>query len=108
LFSDEHKGVAPVKITVLYVTNPSTFKILKKGQFIFQIAPSHKAKRHETHVPTIHNQFWCGNLRERDNLEDLGVDWRKMYIYEWIFKTRNSTAWTGLNWLTKWTRGGIL
>jgi len=49
---------------------------LKNRQFIFQLAPCHKAKHYETHVPIIHNQFWWGNLRERDNLEDLGVDWR--------------------------------
>jgi len=53
-----------------------TFKVLNNRQFIFQIAPSHKAKRHETHVPIIHNQFCRGNLREKDNLDDLVVGWR--------------------------------
>jgi hypothetical protein len=24
----------------------------------------------------VHTGFWCGNLRERDHLEDLGVDRR--------------------------------
>jgi hypothetical protein len=28
--------------------------------------------------------FWCGDLREKDQLEDLGVDGRK--ILEWIFR----------------------
>ena len=28
--------------------------------------------------------FWCGNLRERNHLEDQGVDGRK--ILRWIFK----------------------
>jgi len=54
----------------------NNFQNIKKLTNLFKIAPSHKAKRHETHVPINHNQFWWGNLRERDNLEDLGVDWR--------------------------------
>jgi hypothetical protein len=32
----------------------------------------------------VHKCFWFGNLRERDNLEDLGVDGRIML--KWIFK----------------------
>jgi hypothetical protein len=28
--------------------------------------------------------FWLGNLRERDHLEDLGVDGR--IIFSWIFR----------------------
>jgi len=73
-----------------------TFKILNNRQFIFQIAPSHKAKRHETHVPIIHNQFCWGNLRERDNLEDLSVDWRtKLNIGMDLQKGR----WYSIDWI---------
>ena len=32
----------------------------------------------------MHTEFWLGNLRERDNLEDGGLDWR--IILRWIFK----------------------
>jgi len=28
--------------------------------------------------------FWCGNLRERDRLGDLGVDW--WIVLRWIFR----------------------
>jgi hypothetical protein len=32
----------------------------------------------------VHAGFWWGNLRERDDLEDLGVDWK--IILKLIFK----------------------
>jgi hypothetical protein len=32
----------------------------------------------------VHTGFWWGNLREGNNLEDLGVDGRT--ILKWIFK----------------------
>jgi hypothetical protein len=35
----------------------------------------------------IHTGFWSGNLRERDHLEKLGVDWRT--VLKCIFKTLN-------------------
>jgi len=43
--------------------------------------------------------FWCGNLRERDNLEDPGVD--GMIILRWIFRKWDVGAWTGLIWLNR-------
>jgi len=32
----------------------------------------------------VHREFWWGNLKERDYLEDLGLDGR--VILRWIFK----------------------
>jgi hypothetical protein len=32
----------------------------------------------------VHTGFWCGNLRERDNLEDPGIHER--IILRWIFR----------------------
>jgi len=38
-----------------------------------------------------------GDTRERDHLEDLGIDGN--IILKWIFKKWDGEAWTGLLWL---------
>ena len=43
-----------------------------------------------------------GNLKERENLEDLGVDGR----IKWVFKKWGREAWTELIWLRIGTCGG--
>ena len=45
----------------------------------------------------MRTEFWWGNLRERDNMEDLGVDGR--IILEWGFIKWDSRAWTEFVWL---------
>jgi hypothetical protein len=42
-------------------------------------------------------RFWWGDLMERNNLEDLGVDER--IILKWILKKSDGESWTGLLWL---------
>jgi hypothetical protein len=42
----------------------------------------------------VRTGFWWGNLRERDHLEDPGVDRR--IILRWIFRKWDGGAWTGL------------
>jgi hypothetical protein len=51
----------------------------------------------------LHIGFWWENLRERDHLEDPGVDER--IILRWIFWKWDG-MWTGLIWLRKMTGGG--
>jgi hypothetical protein len=45
----------------------------------------------------VHAEFWWRDLREGDQLEDLGVDER--IILKWIFKTWYWETWTELIWL---------
>jgi len=54
----------------------------------------------------VHTGFWWGNRRERNHLEDPGVDERK--ILRWVFRKWDVGAWTGLIWLRIGTGGGHL
>jgi len=49
---------------------------------------------------------WWGSVRERDHLEDPGVD--GMIILTWIFTKWNVGVWTGSTWLRIGTGGGHL
>jgi hypothetical protein len=54
----------------------------------------------------VQTEFWWGELREGNHLEDPGVDGR--IIFNWIFKKWDGGAWTGLIWLRIGTGGGLL
>ena len=45
----------------------------------------------------MHKGFYWENLRERDHLENPGIDGR--IILQWIFKTLGGWACTGFVWL---------
>ena len=45
----------------------------------------------------MHRGFRCGNLKERDHLEDPGVDGRR--ILKWISRKWDVGVWTGSSWL---------
>jgi len=47
--------------------------------------------------------FWLRNLRERDHMEDPGIDGSK--ILRWIFRKWDAEVWTGSSWLRIGTGG---
>jgi len=57
------------------------------------------------HVALMGERRW-GNQRERDHLEDPGVDAR--IILRLIFRKWDVGVWTGSNWLRIGTGGGHL
>jgi len=54
----------------------------------------------------LYTEFWCRKLRERDYLEDAGVEGR--IIVKWIFRMLNVGKWAGLIWFRIGTDGGQL
>jgi len=54
----------------------------------------------------VYTGFWWGSLRERNHLEDTGVDW--WILLKWIFRKWDGEARTGLIWLSIGTGGGHL
>ena len=53
----------------------------------------------------MHAVFWCGDVMEKDHLEDTRIE--GMIILKWIFKEWDG-AWTGLIWLRVGTGGGLV
>jgi hypothetical protein len=54
----------------------------------------------------VYIRFWWRNLRERDHLEDHGIDGR--IILRCIFRKWGGRAWIGLIWIRLGTGGGQL
>jgi hypothetical protein len=45
----------------------------------------------------VYTGLWWGNLKERDHLEDVGIDWR--IILKWIFRKWEGVVGTGWSWV---------
>ena len=54
----------------------------------------------------MYTGFCSGNLRERNHLEDPGVDGR--IILRWLFNKWDVATWAGFIWLRIGTGGGHL
>jgi hypothetical protein len=54
----------------------------------------------------VYTVFWWENLRERDHMEDPGIDGR--ITLRWIFRIWYVGAWVGTMWLRIGTSGGHL
>ena len=54
----------------------------------------------------LHTGFWWEDMRERDRVEDLGVDGRS--ILRWVLTKWDWESWTRLIWLRIGTGGGRL
>ena len=53
-----------------------------------------------------YTEFWWGNVRKRDHLDEAGVDGG--IILRWILRKWYVGAWTGLSWPRIGTVGGHL
>jgi len=78
---------------------------------IGRVIKSKKKMRWAGHVARmgrggVYTGFWCGNLRERDHLEDPGLDGR--IVLRWISRYWGVGSWTGSIWLRIGTGGGLL
>jgi hypothetical protein len=94
--TEERRKLRNEELNDLYFS-PNIFQVIK-----------YKRMRWAGHVARVEERrgacrILVGNLRERDHLEDLCIDGKK--ILRWIYRKWNGAAWTGLIWLRIGTGG---
>ena len=82
--------------------------ILTQYYWSDQIEKNEMGKAYSTYGWTgeVYTRFWWANMRERDHLEDPGVDGR--VILRLIFRNWDVGVWNGSSWLRIGTGGGHL
>jgi hypothetical protein len=53
----------------------------------------------------MRTQFWWGNLRKRDHLREIGVDWK--VIFKLALRKKHGMAWTDFIWFKIGKNGGF-
>ena len=78
-----------------------SFEICTSGKLLFRWT-NNESMKWAGHAECMgnekyHSGFWCGNMKERDNLWDLGVD--DTIVLKLILNKQVNRAWTGYIWL---------
>ena len=101
--NDEVKGEWRIlhnkELNVLYCS-PNIFRVIKSRRMKWAAHVARMVEKRGAY------RVLGGNLRERDHLEDSGVDGR--IILRWIFRKWDVEVWTGSRWLRIGTGGGHL
>jgi hypothetical protein len=96
----EERSLRVLENRVLRIFGP------KRDEVTGQWRKPHNEKLNDLYCSTTIVRDWRGNLRERDHLEDTGVEGR--IILRWIFRKWDVGVWTRLSWLRVETVGGHL
>ena len=95
----EWRNLRNEELNDLY-SSPKIFRVMKPRRMRWAGHIEHMGERRGF------TTFWSGGLRERDNLEDPGVDGR--IILRLIFRKWDVGVWTLSIWLRIRTGGGLL
>ena len=95
-----HTYIHIYNILYIYISSPNTIRVIKSRRMKWAEHVERMGERRGVYKVLV------GNLRERDHLEDPGVDGRIML--RWMFRKWDVGARTGLISPRIWTGGGRL